>query len=268
MIDEDWRAFNSAFAENVRRDDPRGRTGRRMLMVGLSTVLAAALGAVVYGALGGPAIALPSEVVPIPANSHPTTYQAGGQTAGQTWTAIAGPSCAASTDGSTGFAAYGYYTGAGRDQTTGWSTSAGGGFTGEGCSGGYLSVPVSGKAAAFDDTRFVLWRFDFSAKFTDASCRVASYVPTNSSKVYVGGAPAYFYYYGADYTIGTNPVALGGFQVDQITKQGQWVSAGPFNVTSGQVAVKLVDAGARSPGSDTQDVHAAAAQVRLTCTST
>ncbi len=267
MIDEDWRGFSSSFAESVRPDDPRGGPGRRMLVVAVSTLLAVCLGALIYGALGGPAFALPSEVVPISAPLPSTPYQAGnGDTSGQTWTAIAGPSCAASVDGSTNFAAYGYYTGTNAAQSTGWTTSASGGYVGDNCGGGYISVPVSGHPAAYDSTDFALWTYDFSAKFTDASCSVSTYVPSNSSREYVGGDPAYFYYYGSDYVYGTTTASpLGGFTVNEVAKQGTWVTAGAFKVTTGMVSIKMVDAGTSSGSAD---AHDAAAQVRLTCSST
>ncbi|MFG2525145.1 hypothetical protein [Streptomyces sp. NPDC048527] len=264
MIDEDWRGFSSAFAESVRPDHPRGGPGRRMVLVAVSTLLAVGLGALVYGALGGPAIALPNEVVPIVPTSPSAPYQAGGVAHGQTWTAIAGPSCAVSADGSTGFAVYGYYTGT--SAATGWTTSASGGYTGDHCGGGYISVPVSGKAAAYNATQFALWTYDFSTKFTQASCKVSTYVPTNSSRMYVGGDPAYFYSYGSDYALGTHTATpLGGYQVNQVAKQGRWVTAGAFDVTTGKVTIKMVDAGADS---GSKHAHVAAAQVRLTCTST
>ncbi|MFF4899715.1 hypothetical protein [Streptomyces sp. NPDC001068] len=273
MIEEDWREFSSAFAESVRPEDPRGRTGRRMLVVSVSTLLAVALGALVYGALGGPAFALPSEVKPIAPSPDATPYQAGGQSPGQTWKAIAGPDCAASSDGSTGFAAYGYSTGTDADGTTAWTQSDSGGYTGEACTGGYLSMPVSGKSSAFDATRYALWKYDFRSRFTVASCRLSSFVPTNSSRTLVGGSPAYFYYYGDDYAAGggagRQPEALGGFMVDQVGRkqQGRWFTSPPFTVRTGRVTVRLVDAGAES-ADVAQGVHVAAAQVRLTCTST
>ncbi|MBY8886970.1 hypothetical protein K7472_19210 [Streptomyces sp. PTM05] len=267
MIDEDWRGFNSAFAESVRPEDPRGLTGRRMLTVSISVVLAAALGALIYGALGGPVVALPDEVKPLAPSGDATPYQAGGQPSGQTWTGIAGPSCAASSDGSTDFGVYGYYTGLNPDQSTGWSTDATGGYTGEACTGGFISLPVSGKPAAYDPERFALWTYDFSSKFTDATCQVSTYVPTNSSRTYVGGDPAYFYYYGRGYSF-DDPQAspTGGFTVNQLDKQGSWVDSPSFQVTTGKVSVKLVNAGVKTGAG--QDAHVAAAQVRLTCTST
>lgn len=265
MIDDDWRGFASAFAQAVRPDDPRGRTGRRMLVVTVYSVLAVGIGALVYGALGGSVVAL-RDLAPISRAPGSAAYQTTAVPSGQVWSAVAGPSCPGSTSS---FAVYGYYTGAAADQTTGWTSARTGGYTGSGCTGGYLSIPVSGKPSAFDSDRFALWKFDFSSKFTDATCRVSAYVPKNSSRASVGGDPAYYYYYGGDYTYGSAaapPEQLGGYLVDQVAEQGHWVSADSFTVTTGKVTVKLVDAGVRDSGA-AADAHAAAAQIRLNCTS-
>ncbi|MYS19080.1 hypothetical protein GA0115240_10456 [Streptomyces sp. DvalAA-14] len=270
MIDEEWRGFASAFAEAVRPDDPRGRSGRRMLTIGFAAVLVMALGALVSGALGWGPAAKPSDVRAITPAAGVTG--AGGLVIpgapGSTWTAVAGPTCATSPSGSTTtFTAYGYSTGAGADGTTGWSTSGSGGYTGGGCSGGFLSLPVSGRATAYDSNRFALWTFDFSAKFTSASCRLSTYVPVNASRSVVGGDPAYYYFYGADYALGSKAAPLGGYLVHQAGPQGRWVTNHAFDVTTGKVTLKMVDAGARK-GPAAVNAHAAAAQVRLTCRAT
>lgn len=264
MIDEDWRSFSSAFAQAVRPDDPRGRTGRRLLTIAVYSMLATGIAALIYGALGGSAVAL-GDLSPL--DQEPgAAYRVAGAPPGQKWSTVAGPSCVGGTGS---FAVYGYYTGTAADQTTGWTSSATGGYSGGGCTGGYLSVPVSGKPGAFDSDRFALWKFDFSSQFTNATCQVSAYVPKNPSRAFVGGNPAYYYYYGADYTYGSAaapPRQLGGYVVDQVAKQGRWVAADSFTVSTGKVTVKLVDAGARSAGA-AADAHAAAAQIRLSCTS-
>lgn len=265
MIDEDWHGFTVAFTEAVRPDDPSGRSGKRMLAVGFGAVLVMALGALVVGALGwGPAPG-PDKVTAIDPNSGPTGAASLiiDAAPGTTWTGVAGPTCSKSKQTST-FTAYGYYTAANNDGTTGWTTSDRGGYTGDGCTGGFLSVPVSGRATAYDSSRFALWQFDFSTKFTDASCRLSTYIPTGSGRSYVGGDPAYYYYYGSDYSYGSKASPLGGFLVHQVAGQGTWVMNKPFDVTTGKVSLKLVDAGAKD-GSAAVNAHAAAAQVRLTC---
>ncbi|WP_329138385.1 hypothetical protein OG552_30540 [Streptomyces sp. NBC_01476] len=266
MIDEDWRGFHSAFADAVRPDDPQGRAGRRMLVIGIAVFLATALGAFANGALGGGAAAQPSALAPITPSPTPTTGPLV-PPSGQKWSTIAGPSCTNAADGTSSFAVYGYYTGTNGDGTTGWTTSSQGGYLGDGCSGGYISIPVSGQGTGYNDSRLALWKFDFSATFSHASCRLSTYVPENSARSSVGGDPAYFYYYGTDYSYGAKMDSLGGYLVNQVSKQGRWNEGTPFTVATGKVTVKMVDAGSKH-GSKNADAHVAAAQIRLTCLST
>lgn len=256
MIDEDWRGFTSAFTQAIRPGRPSGAPGRRMLAVGFAVVVVAALGSLLDGAFGGGTlIANPNQLTPVTAAASAGS----GTSSGSQWTAVAGPSCAGS-----GFSAYGYYTGTNSDGTTGWSTSSSGGYSGGSCTGGYLSIPVSGKADSFDPSRFALWTFNFSQQFTSASCQLSTYVPASSDRASVGGAPAYYYYYQSDYAYGSTEAPLGGYLVSQVSNQGKWVTSASFKVRTGKVTVKLVDAGAAA-GSAVQDAHVAAAQVQITC---
>ena len=257
MIDEDWGGFASAFTDTVRPEEARGPYGKRMLMVGFAAVLAMLLGAVVYGVF---------HPNPAPAASGGTSTTAGsGASAGASsvadWIDVAGPTCSSA---STSFAATGYSTTALSAQLTGWSTSASGGYNGEGCTGGFLSMPMSGQAANYDSTRFALWKFTLAADLTSASCKLAAYVPDNASIVSVGGDPASYYYYGDDYSAGSTATPLGGFQVDQVTNRGQWVTGPSFKVGTGKVTVRLFDAGVNQT-SAMENAHVAVAQVRLTC---
>lgn len=261
MIDEDWRGFTSAFSQAVRPDETPGRSGRRMLAVGFAVVVVSALGALMYGALGGgTAVAKPSEVTAI--TPSPTSTAGGSAASGTKWTDVAGPTCASGT--TSGFAAYGYYTGVNSDQTTGWSSSGKGGYSGGSCTGGYLSVPVSGQTKSYDSSRFALWKFDFKASFTSASCTLSTYVPDTTDRASVGGNPAYYYYYQTDYEPGSTDAPLGGYLVSQVTEHGHWVTGKSFKVRTGVVTVKMVDAGSRD-GAGAKDAHVAAAQVRITC---
>jgi len=261
MNEEDWRGFTAAFNRAVRPDDRSRHAGGRSLVVGFAVVVAVALGSLLDGALGGSrAIAQPGDVKPISTPSQPGVP--GDQSANATWTAVAGPGCASDQD--SGFTAYGYYAGTNSDQTTGWTSSNSGGYSGGSCTGGYLSMPVSGQADSYDDTRFALWRFDFSKTFTSASCTLASYVPAGTDRQYVGGDPAYYYYFQTDYAYGSTDTPLGGYLVSQVSRHGQWVTGKPFKVRTGTVTVKLVDAGARTPAA-ARNAHVAAAQVRITC---
>ncbi|MCO5974921.1 hypothetical protein [Actinoallomurus soli] len=259
--DEDWRGFAAAFNRTVRPDRRPGHSGVRVLATGFAGVVAVALGTLLTGALGGGrAIAKPSDLKPM--SSPPSTGGGGTMRTGSSWTAVAGPGCA-STDTSS-FAAYGYYTGTNSDQTTGWSTTSSGGYSGDSCTGEYLSIPVSGQPSSYDDTRFALWRFDLSKTYTSASCTLATYVPNSSDRRLVGGDPAYYYYFQTDYGYGSTDSSIGGYLVSQVSNRGHWVVGKPFKVRTGLVTVKLVDAGARDGGA-AKDAHVAAAQVQITC---
>jgi hypothetical protein len=261
MNDEDWRGFSSAFNRVVRPDQRPGHSGVRVLVIGFAVVVAVALCALLDGALGGgQAVAKPSDVKPI--SPSPSTGGEGATQTGNSWTAVAGPGCASTATGS--FAAYGYYTGTNSDQTTGWSTSPTGGYSGGSCTGEYLSIPVSGQRNSYDDTRFALWRFNLSKTFTSASCTLDTYVPVGSDRRRVGGDPAYYYYFQTDYGYGSTDSSLGGYLVSQVSYGGRWVTGNPFKIRTGLVTVKLVDAGARDGGA-AKDAHVAAAQVRITC---
>ncbi|MFJ3639686.1 hypothetical protein ACIPRD_08030 [Streptomyces sp. NPDC090108] len=260
MNDEDWRGFASAFHRAVRPDARPGQAVGRVLATGVAAVAVVTLGALLDGALGGGrAIAEPGDVKPIATPSRPAP---GAQQAGRTWTAVAGPGCA--SDRSSSFTAYGYYTGTNSDQTTGWTGSDHGGYSGGSCTGGYLSIPVSGKAGSYDEPRFALWRFDFGDTFTSASCTLDTYIPRNSDRQYVGGDPAYYYYFQTDYSYGSAASPLGGYLVSQVSRPGQWVTGKAFKVRTGLVTVKLVDAGAHD-SAKAANAHVAAAQVRITC---
>jgi hypothetical protein len=259
MNDEDWRGFSSAFDRAVRPGARPAHSGARVLAIGFAVVVAVGLAALLKGAVGGGRVAAsPGDVKPV---ATPSSRAPGAPQAGANWTAVAGPGCA--SDATSGFTAYGYYTGTNSDQTTGWTTSAKGGYSGGSCTGSYLSFPVSGQPASYDQDRFALWRFDFGATYTSASCTLATYVP-DGTRTAVGGDPAYYYYFQTDDGYGSTASQLGGYRVDQVGQHGRWVTGSPFKVRTGVVTVKLVDAGARGSGA-AKDAHVAAAQVRITC---
>ncbi|GAA2698106.1 hypothetical protein ACFY9G_37160 [Streptomyces anthocyanicus] len=260
MIEEDWKGFATAFDRAVRPSGDAGRSSRRILVIGCAMTIAAAIAALINGVLGGPAVATPDAVE---ARTEATTAPTGGGVgAGGEWTAVAGPSCASEGGGS--FTAYGYYTGTNSDQTTGWTSQARGGYSGGSCTGGYLSMPVSGDKTSYDDSRFALWKFDFSRSLTSASCRLDTYVPKDSRRDRVGGDPAYYYYYQSDFAYGSNDQPLDGYRVAQVSEQGHWVRSPAFKVRTGRVTVKLVNAGAKDTAA-TRDAHVAVAQVKITC---
>jgi hypothetical protein len=267
MINEDRIGFSSAYTEAVRPDDPRGQSGKRMLMVALAVVLGVILGSVVSGWLGKkgtPAAGTGLAAAPVNPAHVPPGFGTGasGGSAHPTWTAVAGPTCHAA---GTSFSVSGYVAATSSSQRPGWFTSSSGGYSGGGCAGGFVSVPMSGHAQEYDRTRFALWKFDFSALFTAGFCRLYTYIPANPALTYVGGDPSYYNYYEADYPGGKTPggktpAPLGSYQVNQVGHRGSWVANSLFEVTTGKVTVELLDAGQTS-----NNARHAAAQVRLAC---
>jgi hypothetical protein len=263
VTDDDWRDFAPAFAEAVRPDDTHGRSARQVLLIGFAASLAAALIALVYGALNarGGAAAAHSAAGATTAGPGAAGGSAAAGRAGSTWAAVAGPTC---SNGAARFAAYGYYSRTSNGQATGWTTSSSGGYSGDGCAGGFMSVPLSGQPQAYDSNRFALWTFHLSAGFTSATCDLSTFIPDNPQLAYVGGNPAYYLYYGTDYSYGSKAQPLGGYVIDQASMRGKWVAGGSFKVKTGWVTVKMVDAGANQTRA-TWNAHAAAAQMLLAC---
>ena len=232
MIDQDSTEFAEAFIAAVRPNGPRGKPAGWMAIIAIGVLLAVALASLLNGAIGG----------------------GGSVAAAPALTAVAGPGC---TSDGTRFTTAGYYAGSAREAAD-WTTSRTGGYVGEGCTGGFVSLPLSGHATAYDSNRYVLWTFHLSSALdTSASCRIYTYVPDVTSLSTVGGVPAVYYYYGTAYSPTAKP--LGTYVVNQVEDRGQWVPDSSLPVSGGQVSVKMVDAGA------TPDARAAAAQVGLMC---
>jgi hypothetical protein len=263
VIDQDWHQFGPAFAEAVRPGETRSKSFKRLVVFAFVAVLAAVLNAVVYGALTAKGSAAAAHPAAKPIAVSPSA--AGGATADgpgeSTWTAVAGPTC---SNGAARFAVDGYYRTTGNGQSAGWITSSSGGYRGDGCSGGFMSVPLSGQPTAYDANRYTLWTFRLSAGFSRGTCELYTFIPYNPQIAYVGGNPAYYFYYGTDYSPSSKARPLGGYMIDQVSTRGDWVSSGSFKVTTGWVTVKMVDVGANQTRA-TLNAHAAAAQMRLTC---
>ena len=253
VIDEDWHEFAPAFAEAVRPDDMRGRYFKRLLVIGFAAVLAAVVNAVVYGALTARRSAAHPTAAPIRVNPSAVGVPAAGTPGGSTWTAVAGPTC---SNGATRFAVSGYYRSTSNGQPAGWTTSGSGGYSRDGCAGGFVSVPLSGQPSGYDRNRFVLWTFRLGAGLTRATCGLSTFIPYNPQIAYVGGQPAYYFYYGS--SPGSVAQPLGGYQIDQVATRGEWVASRSFTVTTGWVTVKLVDAGVNQTRA-TRNAHVAAA---------
>ncbi|MEU3710935.1 hypothetical protein [Streptomyces catenulae] len=144
----------------------------------------------------------------------------------------------------------------------GWVKSGTGGYTGSGCTGRYVSLPMSGSSTKYDPAQYVLWKFDYSARIKGAAtCRLAVYIPDNPKILYVGGHPAQYAVYDADRSGGTPATAFG---IDQVNSRGKWLSHGPFKVRSGKVTLRMFNTGVDHTAA-TQYAHDAAGPVQLTC---
>ncbi|WP_399082463.1 hypothetical protein ACGH2B_00950 [Streptomyces sp. BBFR2] len=179
------------------------------------------------------------------------------RTSAQTFTALAGFGCPSSP------AAKIWTKDPNFSQEAGWLKSSSGGYTGSGCNGQYLSIPMSGSSTKYDATQYVLWKFDYRAKIKGAaSCRLAVFVPGSSDIRHVGGKPAKYAVYASDHSGGA---AAGSFDVDQVNNRGKWLARGPFKVDGGFVTVKMFNTGIDYTSS-TKDAHDAAGPVQLSCT--
>ena len=276
MIEEDSAGFVEAFTAAVRPHEKRSRPLRWMLLVAFAAVFAAILGSLLNGAFGsgssssgssaggGTGSTLLGATAPatIPLSGVQTLSAATTPAAATSYTGVAGPDC---TGTGANFTESGFAL-ASTDPATEWTVSAGGGFKGAGCTGGYISMPVSGNATAIDTSRYTTWSFTLGAGLlAKASCKLEVYVPSDTSSALVGGNPAYYYYYGSVYTASNSPKPLGDFAVYQTGNRGRWLAARTFTVTTGVVVVRMVDAGVDKGAGASGIVRDAAAQVRLTC---
>ncbi|MGW1837515.1 hypothetical protein [Streptomyces sp. NPDC002067] len=144
----------------------------------------------------------------------------------------------------------------------GWVKSGTGGYTGSGCNGRYVSMPMSGSATKYDPAQYVLWKFNYTAKIKGAAvCRLSVHIPDNPKTLYVGGHPAKYAVYDSDRSGGTPAAA---FDIDQINNRGKWLSPGTFKVTSGRVTLRMFNTGVDYTA-QTAYAHDVAEAVQLSC---
>ncbi len=168
------------------------------------------------------------------------------------FSAVAGPDC---DNGR--FQKNGYFT----NGKKGW-TSSSGGYSGSGCGGSYLSVPMSGDS--HDKGNSVNWLFDTSANAKQ--CGISVYIPRNSSLQKVGGDPSYYTVY--KYFTPKSSNQIGSFSIRQVDNQGGWYNVpGTFPVTNQKLAVQLHDQGYDWHGDTSTYAHHAASALKVSCTS-
>ncbi|MFF8409194.1 hypothetical protein [Streptomyces omiyaensis] len=170
------------------------------------------------------------------------------------YSAVAGPGCAGS--GAT-FTYSGWYT----DGKEGWQRYDTGGYGSSGCNGDFYSLPMSGHSGS-DAGNALRWTFR-TGDVTSGTCQVSVHVPNHSDIKAVGGKPSYYTVHAG--ATGNDPI-LKSFTVDQVSRRGQWISAGSVNVTRGLLTVKLHDRGLDWSGSKRTYAHHAGDAARVQCT--
>jgi hypothetical protein len=131
--------------------------------------------------------------------------------------------------------------------TDAWSPHASGGWTGDGCTGAFVSARASG-----DNTYHWWWATN---PVPVGTCAVSVFVPAGGSLDSSTAAA----YQVLDGPPSGSKTQAGGFPVDQRDHQGSWVDAGGFPVRNGYLDINLTAADS-APGT------VAAAAIRVTCT--
>ncbi|MFJ8436040.1 hypothetical protein ACIQ9P_32545 [Kitasatospora sp. NPDC094019] len=189
---------------------------------------------------------------PPPASQPPVQPPAAAKA---TYSAIGGGNCSTA---SVAYAQHGYW----EQGSTGWLSSSTGGYSGSGCNGKYVSLPMSGSDTKDDKDNSVVWTFS-TAPVTTGSCTIAVHVPNNSDYKLVGGKPAY---YTVQNSSTPNSGVIGDFSVNQTSSRGSWVTSKAFAVSGGKISVMLHSRGLDWAGTATDKAHIAASAVRADCT--
>jgi hypothetical protein len=161
--------------------------------------------------------------------------------------AVSGESCRQTADS-------GYYR---SGWHTDWYARSNGGWTGDGCAGRMVAVPMSGSTTTDDPDNVIVWWFKVRAR---AHCAVSVHVPRTGTARDSAGAPATYFVYGSADATGSS---IGRFTVDQVHNQGRWVPVGTF-ATSGQLSVRMVTRGI-DWGPGREGAHLGVSALKLSC---
>lgn len=170
------------------------------------------------------------------------------------YTGVVGHGCPTPVGG--GYKQVNYYS----DGTAGWYTRTTGAWTGDGCSGSYAAVPMSGSTSTDRESRVMWWwRPGTEAR----TCQISVFIPHSNTTLYVGGHPS-TYHVLVDANDRTTKYS--SFTVNQAGLRGQWIGVGTFPVKGPTIGVKLLDRG-DDWSSGWAKAHHAAAQMKATCRS-
>jgi hypothetical protein len=139
--------------------------------------------------------------------------------------------------------------------SSGWYLVTGGGWTGNGCVGHMIAMPMSGDPNRDDLDNVVLWWFRVPSR---PRCTVELYVPGTRNVRDAAGGPATYFVYGTTDGSGS---PIGQFHIDQVHNQGRWVGAGVFPAGSGQLSVRLMSRGV----SDIPGARLGGSAARVSC---
>jgi hypothetical protein len=131
----------------------------------------------------------------------------------------------------------------------------GGGWTGDGCQGHLIAMPMTGDPNRDDLNNVMLWWFKVPPR---PRCAVEVYVPRGPNLRDSAGSPATYIVYATTDGSGS---PLGQFAIDQVRNQGRWVGVGGFPATGGQLSVRLMSRGV----SNIPEARLGGSAVRINC---
>ncbi|WP_432992154.1 hypothetical protein [Dactylosporangium sp. CA-233914] len=215
---ERWE-FIDAFVEHTRARPSADRLTagpRGLLLVAVVTVVGVVVGGIITGLLRN--------------DSKQRTASA----APAAWTAVAGWDCRGGTDRQ--FEAFG--------RTSRWMSVPDGGWTGDGCGGSYLTVPVGSPSEG------ALWTF--RPGFASGRCTLAVYRPETAP----AQATTYHVLAGRDGAVAAT------FQLDMAKAPAGWTDAGTFPLHQGTLTVRLAASGGAP---EPKDGRVVVSQLRVGC---
>ncbi|MFJ8541138.1 hypothetical protein ACIRFH_03810 [Streptomyces sp. NPDC093586] len=139
-----------------------------------------------------------------------------------------------------------------------WTTALGG-YSSNGCTGRYRSVPMSGNNN--DAGNYATWSFDTGFD-TAGTCRVKVYIPGSGGIRHVGGDPSYYTVHAGGSSSGAQ---LASFTIAQVDHLGQWVEAPNVRISGGSLSVVLHDRGKDWNSKGDTDAHHAADVIHVSC---